>query len=114
MNERVQNGGSASRGIGLIVVIAATAALVGGRAGWTLRGDPEGEVEIRKVEVGVTPASCLAALEMADRLFEVASVVARSIDPAEPSADGALRALRGTVRALRGPWAQTSTECKEA
>ena len=115
MNEQVEAGDRASHGIGLILVIAVTAALVGGRAGWTLRGDPEPEVRTRKVEVGVTPASCLAALEMADRLFGVASGVVRSIDPADPrSADGALQALRGTVRAIRGPWKQISTECKEA
>jgi hypothetical protein len=115
MNEQVEAGDRASRGMGLILVIAVTAALVGGRAGWALRGDPEPEVRVRKVKVGVTPASCLAALEVADRLFGVASEVVGSIDPAEPrSADRALRVLRGTVRAIRGPWAQTSTDCKEA
>ena len=113
MDQRMEAGGRASRGIGLILVIAVTAALAGGGVGWTLRGDPQPEVRTRKV--GVTPASCHSALETADRMFEVASVVARSIDPARyRAAPGALRALRGTVRALRGPWAEISTECLEA
>jgi hypothetical protein len=103
------------RGVGLILVIAVTAALVGGRAGWALRGDPEPQVRTQVVEVGVTPASCHSALEMADRMFAVASDVVRSIDPDRyRAAPGALRALHGTVRALRGPWAEISTECREA
>ena len=115
MGQQMEAGDRAYRGIGLILVIAVTAALVGGRAGWAIRGDPEPQVRIRKVEVGVTPASCHSALETADRMFAVASDVVRSIDPARyRAAPGALRALRGTVRALRGPWSEISTECIEA